>query len=107
MSTQPVRYFSSSHEEKNDNDNDDDDDDNDDEEEDEDLQKRNKSIRMNPHGISHQILPNQMVYKTNPKTGTTKKVHQVAIGSFWMMKVGHYMSYRFLLFIYQVFADRT
>ena len=55
--------------------------------EDEDLKKRNKSIRINPKGLSNLILPNQMVYKINPKTGEKRKVPEVSIGSFWMMKV--------------------
>lgn len=78
----PVRSFSSSSPKQNDKDEYDDDDD-----DDPDLKKRNKSIRINPNGLSKYILPNDMVYKIiNKETGAMKKVHQIAIGSFWMVK---------------------
>ena len=58
--------------------------------EDDELKRRNKNILINPKGLSKLILPNQMVYKINPKTGEKRKVHEVSIGSFWMMKVRVY-----------------
>ena len=77
------RYFSSAAPSNNDNNDEDDEE----EEEDPDLKKRNKSIIVNENGQSVYMLPNQRVYKVNPQTGVKRNVHQVSLGSFWMVKV--------------------
>lgn len=48
-------------------------------------QKVNKSIVMNPKGISHTLLPGNMALKTDKK-GKTRIVNNIALGSFWMVK---------------------